>query len=544
MIIRYFHVFILSPKTTMKSARLFSLSLALIISVSSSAFRQPDNLDEAIEMTDRYMRLSDSFIAAKKQKISDIESRLESAAAADSVRILIDLGAAFRRYDVDSAEIAYRRAVSAAIRNGDAIGEARAKLGVCSVNPMRGIIRESIQLFDSIDCSALDSATLLRYFDTGFDLYLTASLLYPAGRLSEQYYKEAYRFNDSLAMNLPVESPHREYHKGLSLLANGANADALACLMQVIERSEFGDELYPRAAASVADYYLNIDKDDDSATFFLALSAMSDFAAGTREMTSLQRLGLQLYKKGDIDRAYRYVFTAFDRSLTSGSKVRTLSEANVIPIITKSYRDKDLKRFTTLVVLICVLMCLLILLAILLFVNHRRKLKLTAYKSRLAETNLMKDDYIKNVLALCSEYIERLEDLNTLILRKIKAGQAQDLYLMAQSGDFLRDNAERFIKTFDHEFLIIYPNFVSELNTLLKKDCQFENTNGDVLTTEQRIAAFMRLGIDDPQRIARFLGLSKNTVYTYRNRLKNRAINRADFAGNIDDIGDIRDETE
>ncbi len=59
------------------------------------------------------------------------------------------------------------------------------------------------------------------------------------------------------------------------------------------------------------------------------------------------------------------------------------------------------------------------------------------------------------------------------------------------------------------------------------------------LNTELRILAFMRLGIDDSAKVARFLGLSLNTIYTYRNKLKSRALRRDEFEADVMRIGQI-----
>lgn len=47
----------------------------------------------------------------------------------------------------------------------------------------------------------------------------------------------------------------------------------------------------------------------------------------------------------------------------------------------------------------------------------------------------------------------------------------------------------------------------------------------------------MRLGFDDSSRIAKFMGLSINTIYAYRNRLRSRAIDRDSFESDIMKIG-------
>lgn len=84
----------------------------------------------------------------------------------------------------------------------------------------------------------------------------------------------------------------------------------------------------------------------------------------------------------------------------------------------------------------------------------------------------------------------------------------------------------------------MFPTFIDEVNALLGPDKGFEQLSEPVkLTPELRILAFMRLGLDDSAQIARFLGLSLNTVYTYRNRMKSRAKNRATFENDIINIG-------
>ena len=53
------------------------------------------------------------------------------------------------------------------------------------------------------------------------------------------------------------------------------------------------------------------------------------------------------------------------------------------------------------------------------------------------------------------------------------------------------------------------------------------------MTPELRILAFMRLGIEESAKIAQLLNYSVYTIYTYRNKLKNRALSRDDFEENI-----------
>ena len=77
-----------------------------------------------------------------------------------------------------------------------------------------------------------------------------------------------------------------------------------------------------------------------------------------------------------------------------------------------------------------------------------------------------------------------------------------------------------FFHEFDRVFLSLYPDFVEKANALLRDGEQMK-TSG--LNTEFRLLAVIRLGITGNSEIAQFLHISINTVYTYRNRLRNAA---------------------
>ena len=64
------------------------------------------------------------------------------------------------------------------------------------------------------------------------------------------------------------------------------------------------------------------------------------------------------------------------------------------------------------------------------------------------------------------------------------------------------------------------PDFVEKANALLRDGEQMKTPG---LNTEFRLLAVIRLGITGNSEIALFLHISINTVYTYRNRLRNAA---------------------
>lgn len=79
-------------------------------------------------------------------------------------------------------------------------------------------------------------------------------------------------------------------------------------------------------------------------------------------------------------------------------------------------------------------------------------------------------------------------------------------------------------------FLHLFPDFVERFNELLKPEERIVLRKGELLNTELRIFALIRLGIEDSSQIAEFLRYSVNTIYNYRAKVKNKAcISREDF---------------
>ncbi|MDD4033717.1 MAG: DUF6377 domain-containing protein, partial [Bacteroidales bacterium] len=102
--------------------------------------------------------------------------------------------------------------------------------------------------------------------------------------------------------------------------------------------------------------------------------------------------------------------------------------------------------------------------------------------------------------------------------------------------DELRD----FYNNFDATFLHLFPNFIEQFNALLSREEQIVIKKGRLLNSELRIFALIRLGITDSVKIAEFLRFSVSTVYNYRVKFRNAALNgRDNFEEEVMKIGQI-----
>ena len=150
--------------------------------------------------------------------------------------------------------------------------------------------------------------------------------------------------------------------------------------------------------------------------------------------------------------------------------------------------------------------------------------------SDLTEANRMKELYIGNFMSICSDLIDKLDGYRLLVNKMLRAKEYQRLFDLTNTRSSIEDEIKTFYNTFDKTFLILYPSFVDDVNELLLEEHRIELESNDILNTELRILALMRLGIKDSARIAQLLRYSVNTIYNYRTKIKNKA------KGNRDEI--------
>ena len=159
--------------------------------------------------------------------------------------------------------------------------------------------------------------------------------------------------------------------------------------------------------------------------------------------------------------------------------------------------------------------------------------ELSNSNAELANTIAKRENMANAYINLCYQYIERLENLRKLVIRKIKANQQQELLSMLSSSKRTVEANQNFFLQFDKIFLSLYPSFIKELNTLLVPEAQIQLQNEDELTPSLRVAASIRLGITESAKIAGILSYSPQTIYNYRSALKNNAIDKNRFEENL-----------
>ncbi|MDE7427267.1 MAG: hypothetical protein K2M79_05655 [Muribaculaceae bacterium] len=513
------------------------LSLLALTCVFMCTEAKPHDINAALKTLDERIKHIPEYKHKKERHIDSIKALYREAHNQDkSVQFSETLGDEYLRFQADSAVAYYRHALRHS-EHGKKPHRHLLRQKLATSLAVTGATIEALNLHESIPEDSLKLSDRLAFHIAASDMFTNISNFYTEDSLISKYHEAALKHLKMVDITPLGNSPDERFYTAVYKIVSGQSAEGIAIIRELLENLPPHDPLYARVASLMAWYYIKQYPDENEATYYLILSADADIQAATLENTALKLLGERLYNKGDINRSYKYLTVAMEQSLESGSKIRTLSNAGILPLISTSQHELDIRKTKMLIVLLIAVGVLALVAVGSLFYMHRTRKRLRDISIHLEETNTLKDSYIQRMLQLCSMYIERLEDFNTLAGRKIKTGQVQDLYQMIESGKILHSQSEKMFEVFDEAFFGIYPDFIHQLNTLLLPDKQISPTGNDKLTPELRLAAFMRLGIDDSTQLSRFLGLSLNTIYTYRNKLKARAISRETFDEDLKKLG-------
>lgn len=157
----------------------------------------------------------------------------------------------------------------------------------------------------------------------------------------------------------------------------------------------------------------------------------------------------------------------------------------------------------------------------------------------LENTNAKRELMANAFIMLCYQYIERLDSQRKLVIRKIKANQQNELLSILSSSKRGTEESQNFFSQFDKIFLSLYPSFVNDLNSLLIPEAQIELKEDNEQTPSLRVAALVRLGVTESPKIAGILSYSLQTIYNYRSTLKNSAIDKENFAENLQKLSSV-----
>lgn len=481
------------------------------------------------------------YISRRRTSIDSLKNVLKcsSISSDDRLSTLLMLGDMYNAYNTDSAVSIYDKGASLARDLKQDSVAVRFELRRLTYLPLLAFISQAEDELSRIDFRSLPKGLQEEYFDAARQMYFYIAAYYVNyPDVYDRYMAKSHDAQKSLIGHLEEGSPRYMLNMGEYYYYNKEYSKTQALAMLLIDQLQPEDNLYARACHLLAE--ISKARGEHYAyEYYLALSAIADTRGATLEVASLQELGKTIYLNGDVQHAYDYLSVALSDAVECNAPLRILQSSQVLPIIERAQKAEIRSAHIRLYVIMVVMAVLLMILAITLYVLHRKNRQMNRMALRLEEANSTKDVYISQFLNLCSIYMDKLTQFNKMVNRKITTGKVDDLLKITKQGKYIEEHSKEFYDVFDDAFLRIYPNFVAEVNKLLRPEEQIVLREGEKLNTDLRIIAFMRLGIEESSRIAQMMNYSVYTIYTYRNKLKNRAISRETFEGDLMNIKSV-----
>ena len=467
-------------------------------------------------------------------------------------------------YKFDSAFYYIEKNVNALSVSADHDRFAASAVRMAHILAVTGLFDRARRLLDKVNPDSISDQQKIAYYTQQSELNLYRSEMAQFTNYFYDYIKRAQYYRQLVMQIAPKDSYDYVFNRATYICEAGDTEEAIRILEAYLNKTEQGTRIYSIITSTLAFFYQKKGVPEKQ-EYYLLLSAISDERSAIRENNSLRSLSELLMDRGNYDDAYRYLLQAISEAKFYGSRIRLMQVGRMAPQILQLYdaeRSRTQQRTSLLLMVISFISIILVGIIVYTLILYRKKhaagLKIIEMNKMLAshseeiesvntqmkEANRIKEEYIGRFLELSSQLIsdseQRLKQLNRLARER----KLEELYAELKTMEPVNKGIRKFHSHFDTAFLNIYPNFISEVNNLLNPECRFDveqdGTPVKHLSTELRVLALIRLDITDNQEIADILRSSITTIYTYRSKIKARAINKESFEDDVRKIATYR----
>lgn len=509
------------------------------------------NKDSLLTELSRTIRSAAVYDAAKMKEIAQLRNALPTTG--QPLAVIFDRHAqlyeAYKLFNYDSA---YRYATSLVAIAGD-MHDARyrvaAQLRLSFLLLSTGLYKETYDSLSSLAARQVPDTLKGEYYTLWgryyYDLAGYANDVYH----SVEYDRKGNRYLDSALTFYTPGSFEYVYYSGLRLLKQNQEQAAATFFEQLLARPS----LTPHQLALTASTLSSVNHEKGGmykAIDLLAQATIADIQSSTKETVAIFHLAEYFYKIGDLKHAILCIESAISNAEFYGARQRKIQASSILPLIERE-RVNGIEAQKSLLVKYAILVTLLVLALVALawvVLRQVKKLKLAQRaltaahekqqeinrqleesnarlgeaNEKLEEASKIKEEYIGYFFNMDSEFYSKLDKIKATIEQKLQEKRYGDIRFFLNKID-ARKEKEELLLSFDSIFLKLFPHFVAEVNALLREEEKITLKEGELLSTDLRIFALMRMGVTDPEKIARILEYSVKTIYSYKSRIKNKA---------------------
>lgn len=502
--------------------KVFLAVVCFIIGIQCYAAPQTDSL---LVRLNAVLAEKDVYITAKLKRIDQYRQALNNIKSKDPQRefvLLQHLAEEYKTFVYDSAFIYIQRLQALARSLHDPVKIADAKIALGFVLLSSGLFKEALDSLTTVNVHGLPDTIRLAYYS------LLARAYYDLGDFDrDRFFTPGYTQLGNSYIDSAVRCGHPGsydivYLKSLRNLKNENTTTALADLNRLMNDYQLTPHQLAVTASTLSYFYISREK-PEQAIDLLARAAIADILTATRETAAISSLAELLYKKGDIKNAYTFILQAMEDAVFYGARQRKTQVGSVLPVIAAA-RLTSVDEQRRLWLAYSVALTLLAILVLVFAVSTFRQLKKRKIAEKaLLEANKIKEEYIGYYFNINSEYLGKIESFKKAIEMKLMTKKLEDIKFIVNTINLKKEREELYF-SFDKVFLKLFPDFVTTFNSYFKEEDRIVLKEGQLLNTELRIFALIRMGIHDPEKIAKILDYSIHTIYNYKARVKSKSL--------------------
>lgn len=516
---------------------LISLFLLLFASITANAVHDRDSL---LHELDKVVMQAASFRTKYERRIATARRELHAVSGHEErLQHLCNLSHLFFMYQNDSALYYNEQALHIAKAQSDFTLQVNLMCDRAILYAVAGLVDHSIELLDELESDPRVARPDLRkriyeaYFDAN-DYVFHYSL---PELLQTKHDIALAAKRDSLYSYIPDNT-----ELALHTFANVSNSKEI--IKQLLKKLAHAKSDMDRATLTmvISNRYL-LEGMAEQRENYLILSAIYHIRAARLDNEALVKIGKIMLDNKEWDRAEAYLSLAHEQALIYGSRSHKVQLSPMLHSLQEHFktRTKNWETIAWSAFFVILLLVIIIILQVFLMRRHNRNLKnaISNLKNTTANAAAQENasqvraeaqaDVLTHFMSIATDATFEFVHLKDLVVRKLKNNDTSALLKQLTTGGGTTKKQTEFLRKFDIAFTRLYPDFITQVNTLMLPDAQINKPENELLSTELRLLALWRLGLTDAGRVATILNLSVNTIYFYRNKLRTGAIDRNHF---------------
>ncbi len=531
-------------------------TLLLITSAAMLAACAPNKKDILAEL-DGYVAARSVYMASKTTQMEAL-TRLAQSTQDPQRRydLEMDIASRYFAFSFDSTQAYLKHCQDLALnplRDNERYNRASIQLG--HLYAKAGNYMEAYNLlYGQIDTNALSPVLKQEYLFALYDF--SRDLSGNSGMVEKLAIPDRNTYRERLFNMLPKDSERWRILKMNQMVEQGKTASADSLCRTLLSGLSPEVHNYAIYAFEMAEIQYSMGN-ERSRLEWLIKSAESDIMGAVKDYASLTMVA-QIILPTDVERSFHYLRIAQEDAIFYNAKLRPWQISRFLLDIEGAYssrQDKTTRLLRIFMVIMAVLTVVLTLLSwsFIVRTNTLSKLReeLERSNTQLAMANItlndqnrqiskadkVKEEYILSFLEDLAGQITTVRTEDNRFRNLLKQGKADQLLKELSISGRSEKVRESFYETFDRTFLGLYPDFVEQFNALIAEDARIHPPKGR-LTTELRVFALIRLGVDDSKKIAAMLDYSVSTIYNHKVTIKNASLgDRNTFEDRVKEIG-------